>query len=101
MPLIFNYLKRTKIQKLKFYLSRKYFLSVRGFNRHKVRIWGSSNLHVVLRDTRHSNKFNGFILYPNKRVLVQALFFPAITVHLDMLEEFLMLVLKEEGPNHT
>jgi len=25
----------------------------------------------------------------------------AITMHLDMLEEFLVLVLKEEGPNHT
>ena len=32
---------------------------------------------------------------------VQALFFPVITVHLDMLEKFLMSFLKEDDPNHT
>jgi hypothetical protein len=52
-------------------------------------------------DTRHSTKFNVFVLYPNKCVHFQVLFFQAITTHLDMLEEFLMSVLKEEGPNHT
>jgi len=89
------------VGRLNFVSSRKHFLSFRGFNRHNVRIWGNSNLHVVMGDTRHSTKFNVFVLYPNKCVRVQALFFPAITMHLDMLEEFLMSVLKEEGPNHT
>jgi len=65
----------------------------RHVNWHYVRIWGSSNLHFVVKDSRESPKFSAFgALF---RQIVFRHFLPDalwLVMHQDILQGFLMLM---------
>jgi hypothetical protein len=77
------------------------FNLLKNVNRHKLRFWGINNPHEVIEHTSISANFNVFLLCSNK--MYSGLFLAecsvTVIVHLDMLQEFLMHILEEEGPD--
>jgi hypothetical protein len=73
-----------------------------NFNQHNLRIWGSNNSNEVIAHTRDSPKLN-MCLTLSKQNVFEPFFFVECTataiVYLDMLYEFHMSILEEEGAN--
>jgi hypothetical protein len=72
-------------------------------NRHDLRIWGSNNPHKVKAHTTDSQKLNVSCTLFEQNVFGHFFFADcALTgiVHLNILEEFLMPILEEQGPDN-
>jgi hypothetical protein len=69
-------------------------------NRHNLRIWGSNNQYEVIEHKRGSPKLKVFCALSEENVFGPIFFVESTVtgiVYLDMLEEFLMSILEEEG----
>lgn len=75
----------------------------RHMNLQNIRIGVSSNLHAVIEGTSDSSTFNITCAGCKQNMFSPFIFGEHIVtgvVHLDMLKEFFMAVLEEEGPNN-
>jgi hypothetical protein len=77
------------------------FLLQGNVNRHDLRLWGRNNPHEVTEHMRDSPKLNVFCALSKQKVFETLSFDESSepgTVYLDMLDESLMPILEEGGP---